>query len=241
MSFRPSHITYIIPHSFVASRSTQASTALSSTQPSSTTHSNAWNTGTLLSTIYSHHLWTAFRCVLPWICIISPPHESRPAGRLRRSPLVLQKTGRPRRRIRTQQRPTVRPHRYSPIRTSIDQTRIADNMLDHELVDSTHSTLTDYRCIDCRCIPPSLSSHYPNHCLVSARVTIRVFNENASNDSLPFIRHTDQTIFQRWSARMRLTQDPNGIEIAEHIRLIVSHSIIIQLSSPFTGLLSVLQ
>ena len=102
-------------------------------------------------------------------------------------------------------------------------TRIAANMLDHELVDSDHSTVVDYRCIECTHV--IFASFVGLLSLVTARVPIRVFNEHTPNDSLPFIHQGEDTIFTRWTARVKMGRRRSGEEIAQDIRLVVSRSI----------------
>jgi hypothetical protein len=65
-------------------------------------------------------------------------------------------------------------------------------MLDHELVDTKHFTIVDYQCIECTYI--IFIFHAIHLRLLTARIRIQVFDENSSNNSLPFIRHGEDIL-----------------------------------------------
>jgi hypothetical protein len=100
---------------------------------------------------------------------------------------------------------------------------ITTNMLNHELVDSDHSTVVDYRCIECTHV--IFTSCVTLLSLVTVCVLIRIFNENTPNDSLLFIHHGEDTIFTRWTAQLKMGHRWCGEEITQDIRLVVSCSI----------------
>jgi hypothetical protein len=71
-------------------------------------------------------------------------------------------------------------------------------MLDHELIDSDHSTVVNYQYIECTHV--IFASFVILLSLVTAHVPICIFNENTPNDSLLFIHQEENMIFTRWTA-----------------------------------------